>query len=67
MVGETTQLVKRFRSLRFPVVGGGGGIFGMATQGLPIQVCPRCGSAMLDIKGSRMAVCRRCGYKDDCC
>lgn len=34
---------------------------------LPLQRCPRCGAVLADIKGSRMAVCRRCGYKDDCC
>jgi ribosomal protein S27AE len=40
---------------------------GMGDSSIPVQVCPRCGSAMADIKGSRLAVCRRCGYKDDCC
>jgi ribosomal protein L40E len=34
---------------------------------IPIQLCVRCGGAMADIKGSRLAVCRTCGYKDDCC
>ena len=34
---------------------------------LPMQACPRCGELLADIKGSRLAVCRRCGYKDDCC
>ena len=32
---------------------------------LPMQTCPRCGELLADIKGSRLAVCRRCGYKDD--
>jgi ribosomal protein L40E len=34
---------------------------------LPVQVCFRCGGLLVDIKGSRLAVCRTCGYKDDCC
>jgi DNA-directed RNA polymerase subunit RPC12/RpoP len=34
---------------------------------IPRQSCVRCGQQMVDIKGSRMAVCSRCGYKDDCC
>lgn len=34
---------------------------------LPYQACPRCGQTMSAIKGSKSAVCRRCGYKDDCC
>jgi DNA-directed RNA polymerase subunit RPC12/RpoP len=33
----------------------------------PVQRCPRCGAPMSAIKGSRDAVCRVCGYKDDCC
>jgi ribosomal protein S27AE len=38
-----------------------------AVPELPTQRCPRCGEILVDIKGSRLAVCRRCGYKDDCC
>ncbi len=34
---------------------------------LPMQKCPKCGELIIDIKGSRDAVCRRCGFKDDCC
>ena len=34
---------------------------------IPIQRCPRCQAPLPDIKGARIAVCRRCGYKDDCC
>ena len=34
---------------------------------IPLQTCPRCLEPMSAIKGSRLAVCRRCGYKDDCC
>jgi len=34
---------------------------------VPVQLCVRCGSPMADIKGSRLAVCQTCGYKDDCC
>ncbi|MBK9611341.1 MAG: hypothetical protein IPO34_07820 [Dehalococcoidia bacterium] len=34
---------------------------------IPLQVCLRCGDLLADIKGSRLAVCRTCGYKDDCC
>lgn len=34
---------------------------------IPLQLCVRCGSLMANIKGSRLAVCWRCGYKDDCC
>ncbi len=34
---------------------------------IPLQTCPRCLGPMSAIKGSRLAVCRRCGYKDDCC
>lgn len=34
---------------------------------IPLQTCPRCFAPMSAIKGSRLAVCRRCGYKDDCC
>jgi len=37
------------------------------SQPVPLQACVRCGGQLLDIKGSRLAVCRRCGYKDDCC
>jgi ribosomal protein L40E len=33
----------------------------------PLQTCPRCGALMSAIGGSKAAVCRRCGYKDDCC
>ena len=36
-------------------------------QPIPEQPCPRCGAAIANIKGSRLAVCPRCGYKDDCC
>lgn len=34
---------------------------------IPIQKCPRCGEVLPNIKGARISVCRRCGYKDDCC
>lgn len=34
---------------------------------IPLQACPRCLGPLSAIKGSRLAVCRRCGYKDDCC
>ena len=34
---------------------------------IPLQACPRCHAPLSAIKGSRLAVCRRCGYKDDCC
>ena len=34
---------------------------------IPLQACPRCLAPLSAIKGSRLAVCRRCGYKDDCC
>lgn len=40
---------------------------GVDHAALPLQPCPRCGAPMLDIKGSRQAMCARCGYKDDCC
>ena len=39
----------------------------MKTETIPTQSCPRCGLMMANIKGSRLAVCSRCGYKDDCC
>ena len=32
---------------------------------IPLQTCPRCLGPLPAIKGSRLAVCRRCGYKDD--
>lgn len=38
-----------------------------AVPALPEQRCPRCGETIVNIKGSRLAVCGRCGYKDDCC
>jgi hypothetical protein len=41
--------------------------FSAMNKPLPIQECVRCRKAMVDIKGSRMAVYDRCGYKDDCC
>ncbi len=31
------------------------------------QLCPKCGSLIGNIKGSRDAVCGNCGYKDPCC
>lgn len=34
---------------------------------LPLTTCPRCGAIVVNIKGSRLAVCSRCGAKDDCC
>ena len=34
---------------------------------IPLQTCPRCLGVLSAIKGSRLAVCQRCGYKDDCC
>jgi len=34
---------------------------------IPLQLCPRCGAPMPQISGAKIAVCRRCGYKDDCC
>ena len=33
----------------------------------PIQDCPKCGGIIIAIKGSRLRVCARCGWKDDCC
>lgn len=36
-------------------------------EGRLIQGCVRCGHPMGGVKGSRDAVCRKCGYKDDCC
>lgn len=39
----------------------------MKAATIPTQSCPRCGLEMANIKGSRLAVCSRCGYKDDCC
>lgn len=38
-----------------------------AASALPVQACPRCAAPITDIKGSRLATCERCGYKDDCC
>lgn len=35
--------------------------------GVEVQACPQCGTTMGAIKGSRDAVCRRCGWKDGCC
>jgi hypothetical protein len=34
---------------------------------LPLTTCPRGGSVVVNIKGSRLAVCRVYGVKDDCC
>jgi predicted RNA-binding Zn-ribbon protein involved in translation (DUF1610 family) len=31
------------------------------------QLCPKCGSLIGIVKGSRDAVCQNCGYKDPCC
>ncbi|MBI5133207.1 MAG: hypothetical protein HZA83_00695 [Thaumarchaeota archaeon] len=31
------------------------------------QQCPICGKLMSAIRGSKQAVCRKCGYKEDCC
>ncbi|MGE0599470.1 MAG: hypothetical protein AB7P41_08540 [Dehalococcoidia bacterium] len=45
----------------------GGSIVPVAAKPIPIQLCLRCGDVLADIKGSRLAVCRTCGYKDDCC
>lgn len=36
-------------------------------MGVEVQACPQCGNPMGAIKGSRDAVCRRCGWKDGCC
>ena len=38
-----------------------------SVKNIPLQACPRCPELLSAIKGSRLAVCRRCGYKDDCC
>ena len=46
---------------------GNGAGWGMADTAIPLQACPRCLGPLSAIKGSRLAVCRRCGYKDDCC
>jgi uncharacterized paraquat-inducible protein A len=51
--------------MRLTARDGHGILAGVAS--IPVQRCPRCGEALPDIKGSRIAVCRRCGYKDDCC
>lgn len=34
---------------------------------LRLQVCPKCGSLMGDMPGSRDAYCSQCGFKDPCC
>lgn len=34
---------------------------------LPTQPCIRCGFLMEGVKGGKGSVCRRCGWKDDCC
>ncbi|MGB4862249.1 MAG: hypothetical protein WBO97_07300 [Tepidiformaceae bacterium] len=47
--------------------GFGGSIPPVNANPLPLQLCIRCGDLLADIKGSRLAVCRTCGYKDDCC
>ncbi len=39
----------------------------VSVKNIPLQKCPRCGLSIPDIKGARIAVCQRCGYKDDCC
>ena len=44
-----------------------GGCARGTVSNIPLQTCPRCLGPLSAIKGSRLAVCRRCGYKDDCC
>ena len=39
----------------------------MTDKPLPLMPCPKCGSWMVAITGSRLAVCRNCGYKEPCC
>ena len=29
--------------------------------------CPNCGAPMNTIRGSKLAICRNCGFKDSCC
>ncbi len=37
------------------------------TNRIPVQQCPVCGTTMVAISGSRLAICANCGYKDSCC
>ena len=32
-----------------------------------IQPCPRCGTLIGAIAGSKEAICKNCGFKDPCC
>lgn len=36
---------------------------GLEEKPLPLTTCPRCGAIVVNIKGSRLAVCRVCGQK----
>jgi len=33
----------------------------------PVGPCPNCGAPMNAIRGSKLAICRNCGFKDSCC
>src|SRR5262249_1691969 len=39
----------------------------LADEGEIIAPCPQCGAPMFAIRGSKLAVCRNCGFKDSCC
>jgi len=32
-----------------------------------VQLCPRCGHLMPDLKGGSGSICSVCGFKDTCC
>jgi predicted RNA-binding Zn-ribbon protein involved in translation (DUF1610 family) len=31
------------------------------------QPCPRCGTLISEVAGSKAAICPNCGFKDPCC
>jgi hypothetical protein len=38
-----------------------------APEDAPVGPCPNCGAPMNAIRGSKLAICRNCGFKDSCC
>jgi hypothetical protein len=42
-------------------------LVGLAAEGAIVAPCPQCGAPMFAMRGSKLAVCRNCGFKDSCC
>lgn len=36
-------------------------------ESTPVQPCPVCGFEMIAVRGSKDAVCGKCGFRDSCC